>query len=450
MSKASSLVSFYTEVLSSLHIEDVGEGKLSLIFPGDEGDESSQPCLSNDKRLTLPVNHLIRSGMWDGLLAFHPLSENLIRGESEVIKLLRRVSRFQLASVASQLMAELMDLAATPERHKELSPKTAPYLTTVPNANEKCVKALTKILERHFDQLINVYLKRSGTLYDVEHRRVAAVSFPIWDELISGGSKVYDVDCGSIKNKKTIASLFEYVFPHPDDLDAWSAASNDNVAPYFHSLMMCYAKNAKHLNSLVYKFRKHLQYPNSLRVNLDWIDDMDNLSKWKTAIVPLPGNEGAIMKGEKEVVEPGPSVPSAVPHKPNHFRPPMNNVASQVSNEGSEVEMPTVSPAVSTSAPAAPQPEASGNGVDWRSLRGAQAPAPHAPMPGYGQQPNPYGYPPQQQMQQQQPSHATFNYGQPAAAPQQQFGAPPQYGNQPNPYGAPAYPPQGPVYGGSL
>ena len=445
MSKASSLLSFYTELLSSLHIEDVGEGKLSLVFPGEDGDQTVQPCLSNDKRLTLPVPHLLKSGQWEGMLAFHPLSENLIRGESEVIKFLRRIVRFQLASVASQVLTELMDIAATPERHKELKPTQAEYLRQVPNANEKCVKALTKILEKHFDQLINVYLKRSGTLHGKDFRRVAAVSFPIWDELNSPGSKVYDVDCGSAKNKKTIAALFEFVFPNPDDLNAWSAASNDSVAPYFHALMSCYALNAKHLNALVHKYRKHLQYPDLLRVNLDWVEHLDNLSQWKTAIVPLPGNEGAVMKGEKEVTEPGPSTPATQPNAQHHFKPPVSGVATQTSNEASETEdtPPWEPPKVAASSQTN---DTSPKTVDWRAMKQtAAAPAPVAspgPVAPYGQQ-NPYGYvPPQPQYPQQ--SHTTFNYGRPAGGMYQQ---PQQYPQQ-RPYNAPM--PGGGMYGGSL
>lgn len=393
---------FYTDLLASLNIHDVGDGLLTLKFPVGEGEYSEKPCTSNGKRLSLPTDALIRSGKWDGLLAFHPLSENLLRGESEILKFLRTMVRFRLSSTASQLMAELMGIAADPARHKDLKPTQAEFLKSVQHANDKTESLVnTKLLGRHFDDLLNIYLKRGGQFKGEEYRRVAAVSFPIWDELSSKGKMIYDIDCGSVKNKKTIASLFEFIFPHPDDQNHWSAASNETVAPYFHALMQCYVKVAKHLNGLVHKYRKHLEYPEMLKIPLEWEDGLEHLGGWKSLIAPLPGNEGAAMKGEREVeAQPQAAAPAGKSRAHSSFVPPVDKVADQHVTPDDDTppweeqpvkEVPKVtSPYQAPARPSAPSASSTGK-VSWRDYKAANVPqqAPVAPpvAAAYGQRP---------------------------------------------------------------
>lgn len=430
MSKTQPLLDFYTDLLHSLNIVDVADGRLSLKVPNEDGEYTDLHCLSNDKRVVLPTDAILRSGSLDGMIAFHPLSENLLRGESEIIKFLRKMVKFRLSSVASQLLIELMAIAADPERHEDLSPRQAEYLRHVPNANAKTLKALSKLIENHSDDIINIYLKREGGRGDETYRRLAAVSFPIWEELNSPGTKVYEVDTGSAKNKKTIASLFEFVFPDIDHPEAWSVGSNSGVAPYFDALMRCYSSMARHLAKLVYKYRKYLDYPDLLRHNMDWDEGLDNLEKWKTLIPPLPGNEGAAKKGEKE------PAPAAKPSKAPSFKPNYASVAQQTTTEAPEQDIPPweEQPAAAAGTPAAPTTQPATGKIDWAATRhSAQQHQPTAPAwggPQYNapQYQNPGYHPPQQ-------SHTTFPVG--GGAPM----------GHPSPWGAPA--PTQPWGGGS-
>jgi hypothetical protein len=404
MSKTQPLLGFYAGILESLNIEDVSEGRLSLKVPNENDEYSDTPCLINGKRVVLPTDKILRSGSLEGMIAFHPLSENMLRGESEIVKFLRKMIKFRLSSVSSQLLIELMSIAADPERHEELSPRQAAYLQSVPNANEKTVKAMSKLLHTHFDDLLNIYLKRPDARSNESYRRLAAVSFPIWDELSAPGSKVYEVDCGSVKNKKTIASLFEYVFPKPDDLEEWSEGSNSGTAPYFDSLMKCYLNIGRHLAKLVYKYRKYLDHPDLQRSNLDWEEDLDQLDRWKTLIPPLPGNEGAVAKGEKEPV-------AAEKPRGQGFRPDFQAAAQQTTNAAPEVEY--TPPWEEQPVPQVnPNPEhvtTTGTGLDWRGVM--QSRPPTAQVPSYAG-----GQPAQ--------SHTQFQMGNGGAPQQSQWGQP--------------------------
>jgi hypothetical protein len=405
-----------------MNIVDVSDGRLSLKVPNENDEYSETPCLINGKRVVLPTDAILRAGTLEGMIAFHPLSEHTLRGESEIIKFLRKMIKFRLASVSSQLLIELMCIAADPEQHEDLSPRQAAYLQSVPDANDKTVKALSKLLQTHFDDLFNVYLKRPDDRDNDTFRRVAAVSFPLWDELNTAGSKVYEVECGSVKNKKTIAALFEYVFPNPEGPDEWSVGSNNGVAPYFDSLMKCYLGIGRHLAKLVYKYRKYLDHPDLQRSTLDWEEGLDNLDRWKILIPPLPGNEGALAKGEKE------AVPAAPKSRSPGFRPDFQSAANQTTTASPEVvDTPPwevqPEPAIQPTASAMPPVNLdSGAGLNWRDVMQ------HRPAPVQGPA---YGGAHTQ-------SHTTFQMGSPSNPPQTQWGTPVQ---QPGHWGQPAQQP---------
>ena len=301
MSKTKSLLKFYQAILASLNIRANSESRLSLVIPTDgDGKDIEQKCLANGKRVTLPSDELLKAGDWSGMIPFHPLSENLLRGESEIIHFLRNVIQFRLAGVIGTLMTELLSTAASPKDHVGMSPSECEYLSLVADVDDKTVKILDKLLKSNLGNLVKVYLKRNGTLNGKEHRRVATVNFPIWDELTSTGTKIYKTSAGSIKNKKVIANLFNYIIPKADEREEWSVASDSDISPYFHSILRVYMHVTMHLNELVDKHERLLSNSDLLRTELSWIKDVNRMSKWRDIIPPMPGNKGATVKGDAD------------------------------------------------------------------------------------------------------------------------------------------------------
>lgn len=299
--KRDAMVGFYAAALDSLGVKCGTDGRLSLVVPSEHGDIVTE-CMSNDKRVTLPTDELLRTGNWEGLIAFHPLSENMLHGESEIIQFLRKIIQFKLTGVAGILMEELVVLAADKERHAEMTPTQSEFLKNVPKADEKMVKYFNTILNNHLDQIVSIYLKRNGELAGSSYRRVASVAFPMYHELTTEGTKVYKTNVGSKERKAELAALFEYVFPDPTSMDDWSFGSNADVAPYFHALLSVYVKIAKHLNKLIKRHASQLTDTTlAMKVDLKWAKDLDKLSEWRDAIPPLPGNKGASVSSQDVV-----------------------------------------------------------------------------------------------------------------------------------------------------
>jgi hypothetical protein len=330
--------------------------------------------------VTLPLKQHLKEGTWTGMVPFHPLSENSLRGESEIIKFLTKTIRFRIAFVGAQLAQTLMDIAADPEHQKALTTKQADYLKSVPGANEKTAKVMAKLLTEQFDNLVSIYLKRDGKYAGHDYPRVAVVTFPIWEEMTSKGTKICGVETGSNKSKQSIAAIFDYVF-QASQPEVWNSGSSDNAARYLHALLSSYVKIASHLNGLLYHYRKHVEHVDLLRCDLTWDEQLKSLSDLKHAIPPLFGNDGAPAKGEK-----------AAPAHPVHTD--RSGLAKQLAAGAKQYgdPQPEQQPVHAPYAPPAPAP-VNADPSDWRRL----LPKPQAPVPAPHQgYPQPHApYPPQ-------------------------------------------------------
>lgn len=372
------LIEFYEGFLNSICLYPNDDGLISLQYPDSTGEVHQKPATVNGKRLVLPIPKVLKDSDWDQVIAFHPLSENLLRGESEVIKMLKTTVIFRLMSVSAQLLTELMEIASDTSRHSELNVTQSKFLACVPDANEKCLKVLGKVLTRHAKMLFTVYQLREAKLGDDEFRRVAMVTFPIHEELNRDDTMIFDVDCGSKKNKRTIAALFEYVFPDMGDVTKWSAGSTSQTCPYFDSLARAYVHVGSRLNKLTKMYKKFLDHYDLMHIDLDWTPGLDSLKLWSGRIPALPGNEGALMRGETE--KPANSA------KPNYLVS-TETLAEQKHTTGDQtttqrLDKSTQPPQMTGSnpppmmggmqqqhtQPANHQPVNTGRGVDWRSV----------------------------------------------------------------------------------
>ena len=102
---------FYEPVLAGLSIKDVdGNGILTSVFNPDK----LQIVMVGGKTLVLPLKEVLREGKKEDRIVFHPLSENVTRGESDTLKALRDYIQWRHQSVGILLITELARVAASP------------------------------------------------------------------------------------------------------------------------------------------------------------------------------------------------------------------------------------------------------------------------------------------------------------------------------------------------
>lgn len=281
----------YKAIAEALGLVSDDEGLLSFV-----GEDELIPAMVGGERLALPTAERLRSGDWHGVMAFHPLSEHVLRGESPVLKKIRAGINLRLAIVLRSLMSQFTELGADTSRHAKLSPKASELLSAIKDVDDKSVAAMEKIIEVTREggpqKVVSIYLKRGGVLKDQKYSRVAVVSFPILEAFNEGdGTHILGVKVRR-KDHAAFQALFEYILPGSEDLETYSAGSKSADAPYFDALMHAFYNVAKRLNEVVRIHKKQLDNADELTTDVSWIESFADLSVYRDVIPPLNGNMG--------------------------------------------------------------------------------------------------------------------------------------------------------------
>jgi hypothetical protein len=413
------LLDIYRSILQFAGLRANPEGYVSL------KDVSTDPVLIGGLRLVIPTNEQLRSHNPGEKIVFHPLTEDIVRGESEIIKKLRVNINTRLNTNIAALGKDLLNIVASPALHARLTPEQSRLLTVVKDADEKTVANYLAMLMSNYkersDRLyVNVFLVRGGSNQKEPGRkytRLAVVSFPFYTENAAG-----TIGKCRVKDRETYRQLMEFMFPDIEVTDAYNYGSDSIVAPFLETLMLGSAKIAARINELVELYAPFIEGHEDLMFDLDWMESFRDMTTLAPMIREIPlqaGNEGSI---------PPPTASTPVP---------VSN--TELAQQLHQMTVPA-SPASQIPVPVPPPPRTSdAGGLNFREMAQA-SPNIIPPMypPQYQQQ---YQYQPQQQM----PSWAQ----QPQPVQYQQY--PPQ---QMNPYGQPpqqqiptwAQPPQQPPY----
>lgn len=452
-----SLLDFYTKLLDSLNI-DVDSNAMMSMNLGGTGFPVTLNKMGN-KRLVLPTRDVLRAAEWDSLIAFHPLAENVYRGESPVLKKLKALVNFRLSFVVSVLMTELTSIASNKDYHEKLTPTQSKLLDYLPKANAKTSDGYTKVINAvssaGTNRLINIYLKHGGKYKGEDHPRVAVTSFPIHDETENTDKTIFGVKLASQKDFNGFFKLVDYVLPDSDKSETYSYGSRSMDAPYFDALMNAYLKVARQLNKVTWLFRKHLEDYELIHIDTSWGEQLKDLSFYRGLIPGLEGNDGELTIDDREKAkmeeeagaeastptsnvfqQPGtPQAPVQPPQPQTPQQPPWNEGPAPKWNNAPPA--PTQPP----QAPQPAQPASTGGGVSWQDImkQHQQAQYPQQPQNQYPQQQWQTQFPQQPQQPQMPPGFAGTSYN-PQQQQQQNFQQAPPGTYASHPRNAPAQP----------
>ena len=298
------MLKLYEALLKTAGFVVTEDNYVSRLLPNGKRD----PATIKGKRMVLPTpEHLANPN--DRIL-FHPLSENILRGESAVLEEFRSSLNIKLNVTIGLIAYQLLTIATSPGMHARLSPDQSEFLSKVKNADEKTLENFRKLMKamdltQSQKAFVGIYLKRGGMVNGKKHSRVGVVSFPLYDEVCKPDRTVYGVNLRA-KDVEALKSLFEYMIPKIDTAAAHNRGSDSDVAPYLDSLMKAFISVAGPLNDLVDLFHNQLDDPTStneedpsvsetLRFNDEWVEVFDNLSVMVPEIRMIPmqaGNEG--------------------------------------------------------------------------------------------------------------------------------------------------------------
>lgn len=312
------ILEFYKHVIKAAGL-DVSDD--NIVMANIDGVDS--PVEIGGKLLRLPTDDFLKNPDWNAYVAFHPLCENSARGESEVLKVLRRFMVSTLNADLMFMMESLVGIAADKDNHRRLSATASECLDAIPGADAKSVKMLEKI-EKEIDldskesvgevmdriattqrrRMVNMFLTRGGLWRDEKYARVCSVEFPFVSENDREGRSIFGVKL-RVNDFEGFRNLFKFIIGEKDDLTtAFHGATNTLTAPYLTALLMSWFKLSKRLNQLKKIYGKHVPDLKDLMADLSWEKELENFAEMSRMIPPLEGNTGSAEREDQNKPQP--------------------------------------------------------------------------------------------------------------------------------------------------
>lgn len=295
----SKLLEVYTHVCEAIGLEVDKDG---LISRRAVEDTPSRPVTIEGKRLTLPNDYYLTAENVDGLIPFHPLSENIARGQSPVLKFLVKQCRANLTYKIVTLATQLVTIATHKEYQNRMPSVWDDFFRKVPQTDDKTEANFTKMMNEVLNLssgVLSLFLKNGGKIDDIEYLRMCIVNFKLIPEIES--RTPYGVTIRK-KDADVFLEIFRYVLQDIEVENAYTVGVNTDTAPYFTALMKAYGNIATALNEKIVMLA-HLDDTANEKIPTNYLKEMDALSGLRKAIPPLPGNEGANVKGEAKEEE---------------------------------------------------------------------------------------------------------------------------------------------------
>jgi hypothetical protein len=352
------LQDIYRSILRFAGMEADAQGYISTAI-----EDKREPAFINGLRMVLPTDHHLRSFDPKEKIIFHPFTENILRGESEVIEKLKKVLNIRLNYTIGVVGSSLLSLVASPEQHHKLSPEQAELLTSITDADDKSVSNFISLMvsamksspERVFT---NVYLKRGGTFDGKRFSRVGIVTFPMYEQLQQ--DKIEKI---RVKDKETYRQLFDFIFPGLENIESYNFGSDSHIAPYLEALMRTSANIASRLNDILLTYKDYIDNAEAIMFDPEWMEEFQDLAALAPEIRKVPvqfGNDGVIPAAEKQAEKQVQYVAPAQPVQPQ-YQPQQPQMVSMV--------------------PQAPEVRKTSRGLDFQSVLAAQPGLAYAPNP---------------------------------------------------------------------
>jgi hypothetical protein len=274
---------------------------------------------------------------------FHPLQENLMRGESEVFTEYRKALAVRINCSSLAMIRDLLVLAGSASLHNKLNPDQSEVLSLLKGVSNKTIEAWDKIIDnipegQLFRSAVKFYMKPAGKIGDKAYTRLGVVTFPLYEAICKKDEKVFGVDPAG-KHREIIKKAFEYIFPQLDVAHQYSRGSNSQVAPMFDAMIRSFSAVCQAYNNVCMMF-KDLKIPelfeDTVCFSSDWWDEMQNLDALLVEVrkIPMqPGNEGAVEVSHEEIAKNSRKLPSAAAAMAAAATPPQQEVVAHVQQQ---------------------------------------------------------------------------------------------------------------------
>lgn len=306
------VLEFYRAFLKSLNVTEDESGFLTHRI-----SNSAQPThlLVKDKSgpdgvdrpLVMPTKENLRRLNEDHLVEFNPLCESVLRGESEVLRKLKRLVTFRINQQMLVLMQTISRLSVSGEATKRLNSKQIALIASAMGDNvpkdgfvAKLNKSYAAAASDKSQTLpVSIYIKRDAKQPGSvdPYKRAAIVTFPYAVEAeklpkVLGGVTFAQYEV------KIISTMLGTLLPGITDQDSYSYYGNPATVPNFTVLAHAWHNIATTLNeSLILLDGEDVDVE---KIDLSWFSKMNQLPSWAGVIPASDANKG---EGEEDVKE---------------------------------------------------------------------------------------------------------------------------------------------------
>lgn len=268
----------------------------SVLMVADDEDAvryglgSKEQVTIEGHKLWLPTERSLDSKTKANDAFFHPMCEDALHGQSQMIHFLTRRVLAALSLRTDEVVGGIMTLASDPKKQTKIkNAKAIEFMKVLKDMKENTLKNWAKLVEKMSEQngLYSVYLNRNKEIDGVHYSRVCVLEVPILNDQ-TAGADLCGINVHSKANKELIRALMERIF----DGVKLEHGANGNV-PYLHCLFKMYRVVSERLNEIVELFKGMLD---CTIVRFDWMDeifgDEDKLAELIGYIPPLSFNTG--------------------------------------------------------------------------------------------------------------------------------------------------------------
>lgn len=325
----SKLIEAYRKALQSVNYFENDAHELEYRFTDGDGKVVAVAATVESMPLLMPVSEVRTGNQLAERVLFHPLSEDVMNGESEVLQFLRRAMVVRFNATLCSMLIWMVETAINPKEAKRFGPKQKEFFNILADASDKTLTTLGKLVTVWLKRdtpytLSKIYLRRTGATYmGKKMTRVAVVTFPFMEEehISTKDKKTYW--CGveiSKKDLNMLRNLVEYVIPHAGEVsETYNAGSSDPHAPYFDCLIHSFAKLMEPLNHLIKLFGDKYDGKENGYCDVTWVEDFEPINQHRGQIPPAKYNMGVTLNSRPQpTVKPN---PSAAAHEGMQPRP---------------------------------------------------------------------------------------------------------------------------------
>lgn len=389
------MLDFYKGFIGSTRYNTVNEAGHLL---RESGEGELKPIRMLEKAVVLPTKEFLANPDWDNTIAFHPMSESIARGESEIIHLCTSLVQASVYDWYCELGKILLLVAADQSRQTKLTPTQQKLLSPLAKADGTTLDTFNKIIAKttlvynsgEDRRLVSLLLRRGGTLNGQSVARLFVAKFPMYDAICklegvkdAKDRKVFGVPLRAA-DVAVLKALHHVILP--GEVDAYNYGTNSSLAPYFTALVNGYVKIANQFNAIIRPFSK--QFKHLKAIDTTW-DRGEELSGFKNQIPSMPYNEGVNPAGaEDKSIQQQPSQVSVPTPVYQQQAPTQLPVQQQVQPTTQPVQQAPVTQSQPQPAQQAPSslPTAPSKGpLNWNAIQPQQPMYQQPQMPGYSQ-----------------------------------------------------------------